>query len=147
MKRVLSIIIAALIIGAGIVLWTNSNKDKQSSNTNTSTDMSDMDMPTNTSQSSNSNSSTETTQTNAVTIKDFAFGPTSITVKKGTKVTWTNQDAVGHDVTPDNPSDEFKQSDLLSKGESYSVTFNTVGTFTYFCSPHPYMKAKVIVTE
>jgi amicyanin len=66
-------------------------------------------------------------------------------VKVGTKVTWTNQDSVGHDVVADTESPDAPKSDLLRKGESYSFTFNKAGTYTYYCSPHPYMKGTVIV--
>lgn len=86
-------------------------------------------------------------EASAVTIENYAYSPASIRVKKGTTVTWTNQDSVKHDVMPDKPSDDFKASDLLAKGESYSFTFNTVGTYSYYCSPHPYMKATVEVVE
>ncbi len=36
---------------------------------------------------------------NSVTIANFAFSPQSLTVKAGTKVTWTNNDSVTHTVT------------------------------------------------
>jgi len=144
MKKVLPIILAALLIGAGIVLFTSQDKDKQPTSTDT-TDMTAMDMPANSDQPSTAQ--VQPISTNAVTIKDMAFAPGDITIKKGTTVTWTNQDTVGHDVTPVKPTSEFKQSEMLSKGESYSVTFNTVGTFAYFCTPHPFMKAQVTVTE
>lgn len=81
----------------------------------------------------------------AVSIKDFAFGPTTITVKKGTTVTWTNQDGPKHTVTAD--GSEGPKSGLLAKGESTSYTFNSVGSFPYHCEPHPFMKATVVVTE
>lgn len=85
--------------------------------------------------------------TNSVTIRDFSFGPSKITVKKGTTVTWTNEDGVNHDVTPTNESAAFEGSDLFGKGESYSFTFNAVGNYSYYCSPHPYMKGTVEVVE
>lgn len=84
---------------------------------------------------------------NSIDIKDYAFQPAKITVKKGTTVSWTNQDSDRHDVTPTDESTDFKASKLLAKGESYSYTFNTAGTFSYYCSPHPYMKGTVEVTE
>src|SRR6476469_3440706 len=40
----------------------------------------------------------------AVTIKDFAFGPSTLEVAAGTTVTWTNQDSAGHTVTADDGS-------------------------------------------
>lgn len=85
--------------------------------------------------------------TNQVTYKSFDVVQPSIKVKKGTTVTWTNEDSAKHDVTPEVETDEFKASQLFGKGETYSVTFNTVGKFTYYCSPHPYMKGTVEVTE
>jgi plastocyanin len=80
-------------------------------------------------------------------IKDFAFSPKTLKIKKGATVTWTNRDSAKHDIDPDNESPDFKESELLAQGESYSFTFNTVGTYTYHCSPHPYMKATVEVVE
>lgn len=87
-------------------------------------------------------------QSNAITIKGFAFSPTSLTVKKGTTVTWTNQDDAHHTVTSDTGSAPGgPASQLLAKGQSYSLTFGTAGTFNYHCDPHPYMKGTVVVTE
>jgi plastocyanin len=83
--------------------------------------------------------------TASVAIEDFAFTPTTITVKKGTKVTWTNNDSAPHDVTV--TSGEGPKSDRMETGDTYSYTFDTAGTFNYFCSIHPGMTAKVIVTE
>lgn len=84
----------------------------------------------------------------SVDIQGFAFQPASITVKKGTTVTWTNRDDARHDVTADDDSVAgAPQSELFGKGESYSFTFDTVGEFEYHCSPHPYMEAKVTVVE
>ncbi len=86
-------------------------------------------------------------ETDKVTMEDFAFVPAKIKVKKGTTVTWTNQDSAKHNVAPDMPSAEFKEGELIGKDGNYSFTFNTVGSFSYYCSPHPYMKASVEVVE
>lgn len=83
----------------------------------------------------------------SVDIRDYAFTPAKITVKVGATVTWTNEDGMSHDITPDEETADFKASALFSKGESYSVTFNTAGTYTYYCSPHPYMKGTVEVVQ
>ncbi len=83
------------------------------------------------------------TKETAITIENFAFSPATITVKKGTKVTWTNQDSVKHTVTSDTGSEI--SGPLIGKGETFSYVFDTVGSFSYHCQPHPNMKANVIV--
>lgn len=84
----------------------------------------------------------EVMEKSSVEIRNFAFGPKTLTIKKGTTVTWTNQDSVAHTVTSDDGSFE---TDLLAKGESGSVTFDKAGTYSYHCTPHPNMKATIIV--
>lgn len=61
----------------------------------------------------------------SVSIKDFKFQPQELTVKEGTKVTWTNNDASDHTVTAE--SNEFDQH--LKPGEKFSYVFNKKGTF------------------
>lgn len=75
-----------------------------------------------------------------VDIRNNMFSPQEITVKAGDTVTWTNQDPAKHDV-------DFKdfKSPLLGKGETYSHTFETAGTYSYYCDVHPFMKGRVIV--
>ena len=79
----------------------------------------------------------------AVEIKNFAFNPTEITIKAGGTVTWTNADAMGHDILSD--SGESFKSELLSTGQSFSHTFTAAGTYQYHCGIHPSMIGKVIV--
>ncbi|MEX2550278.1 MAG: plastocyanin/azurin family copper-binding protein [Nitriliruptoraceae bacterium] len=65
-------------------------------------------------------------------------------VEVGDTVTWTNDDdAMMHTVTADDGSFD---SGLLDAGDSWSYTFTEAGEFEYFCSPHPWMRAKVVVT-
>jgi len=78
----------------------------------------------------------------AVEISNFAFSPASLTVAKGTTVTWTNKDSVQHSATSDNGKFD---TGLIPQNQSASVTFNNSGTFNYHCTPHPQMKAKIIV--
>lgn len=84
----------------------------------------------------------------AVGISDFKYSPQALVVKKGSTVTWTNQDDVGHDITSDSDSEKRGlASPLLSKGQTFSHTFSEVGTYAYHCKPHPYMTASVQVVE
>jgi plastocyanin len=77
-----------------------------------------------------------------IEIKDFAFAPADLTVRAGTKVTWVNRDAAPHDAAADG---EGWRTEVLSKGDSATITFDTPGAYTYHCSIHPYMKAVVTV--
>ena len=79
---------------------------------------------------------------NSVSIANFAFSPTSITIKVGATITWTNNDSVAHTVTSD--SGVFDSGNLAA-GKSYTYTFSKAGTFPYHCAVHPSMKASVIV--
>lgn len=80
---------------------------------------------------------------NSVEISNFAFSPATLTIKAGDTVVWTNQDSVSHTVTSDSGSE--LGSSTLGNGQTYSRTFNTAGTYSYHCSIHTYMKAKIIV--
>ena len=79
---------------------------------------------------------------NIINIQSFAFNPSTLTVKAGTKVTWTNNDSVAHTVTSD--SGKF-DSGNISPGQSFSYTFTNTGTFNYHCTIHPMMKGTVVV--
>jgi plastocyanin len=77
-----------------------------------------------------------------VTIKDFSFGPATLTIHVGDTVTWTNQGPTEHTATGTNGS---FNTGVLQKGHSASHTFGTAGTFPYFCALHPFMKASITV--
>jgi len=91
-------------------------------------------------------SNTSVTSSKAsVTIDNYAFSPTPLTVKAGTAITWTNDDSVAHTVTSD--SGTVLNSPLIKPGTSFSFTFTTPGTYTYHCSIHPDMHGTVVVTS
>ncbi len=80
----------------------------------------------------------------AITISSAqnGFVPKTITVKKGTTVTWTNRDNNTHTVS----SDAFN-SPSLAPNDTYQRTFNTVESFDYNCSIHPSMTATINVVQ
>ncbi len=78
--------------------------------------------------------------TNDVAIKDFVFMPRELAVKKGTTVTWTNEDSTPHIIAFSD-----SESQQLGKGDTYSKKFDTTGTFEYHCSIHPSMQGTVVV--
>jgi plastocyanin len=82
-----------------------------------------------------------------VVMKDIAFKPTKIDVKKGATVTWTNEDSVGHDVTSTGGPAKFSSGTAggLSNGDTFKHTFTKAGTYDYVCTVHSNMKASVTV--
>jgi len=147
-RKSLPIIIVLVIIAAvvGLVLANNNNNDTNTTPSPTPPPASSSN--DNSSDSNNNNSSNNTTQpaaTNKVTISNFSFSPSQITVKKGTTVTWTNSDNTPHTVTAD--SGTGPNSDTLQSGDTYSFKFDTVGSFSYHCSFHSYMHGTVVVTD
>lgn len=78
-----------------------------------------------------------------VEIKGMKYEPKILTVAAGTTVTWVNVDDMPHTVTDRN---RVFRSAGLDTNDSFSYTFTTPGAFDYFCTVHPYMTAKVVVT-
>jgi len=78
-----------------------------------------------------------------VEIRAHGFSVPSLTVKAGTTVTWINHDDDAHTVT--STANAFR-SPGLDTAETFSFTFTQPGTYEYFCTLHPLMTGKVVVT-
>jgi nitrite reductase (NO-forming) len=72
------------------------------------------------------------------------YSPGTLTVVLGVNgtVTWVNNDSSPHTVTA---TDGSFNSGNLNGGQSWSHTFTEPGTYTYYCSYHPWMKGTIIV--
>jgi plastocyanin len=84
-----------------------------------------------------------------VLIFNYAFYPKTLTIKKGTTVTWINMDWAVHTVesgTHDEPLELF-DSGSLGHMAVFSYTFNEPGIYKYHCDPHPWMEGVIIVEE
>lgn len=79
-------------------------------------------------------------EANTITIQNFAFNPGTLTIKQGTKVTWTNQDSAIHRIK----SETFNSQDL-SQRDKFEFTFKDKGSFDYICGIHPSMQGKIVV--
>jgi plastocyanin len=79
-----------------------------------------------------------------VTMQGYAFTPATLTVPAGSTVTWTNQDTAPHDVKTTSGPVQI-HSPMLNKGESWSFTFTTAGSYAYYCTVHPNMTAGIAV--
>jgi plastocyanin len=79
----------------------------------------------------------------AVTIRDYLYKPASITVPKGTTVTFTNRDSTPHTATS-RESGAF-ESGSIDSGKAGRVRLDETGTFAYYCLFHPFMKGTIVV--
>jgi plastocyanin len=77
-----------------------------------------------------------------IVIKDFMFGPASVTVKAGTTVTWVNRDDEPHTIASDSG---LYRSGALDTGGEFHFTFDRPGTYHYVCTIHPRMLGTIIV--
>jgi len=84
----------------------------------------------------------ETAATISIGSASTGYVPATLTVKKGTTVTWTNQDSTTHNVVGSG-----WQSQQLKYRESFQKQFNTVGSFDYHCGDHPVMQGTINVVQ
>jgi len=83
-------------------------------------------------------------ETREVVIDNYKFAPADLTIPVGTTVTWVNHDAEVHTVTAADSPKSFKSSGM-DTDDKFSFTFTKPGSYSYICSVHPYMMAKIIV--
>jgi len=141
-RNLIILTVAAIVLIGGVILFAGSQGSSPVPSTIPTEAVQEQPSPTEVLQKEEGAPPKAGVEKLNVEIKNFAFGPKTLTVKKGTTIIWTNQDSVGHTATSDDGSFD---TGLLAKGESESVTFDKAGTFTYHCTPHPYMKATIIV--
>jgi plastocyanin len=130
-KIIIGVIIAVIVIGGAAYFLNKGNSYQQN-----------MPSQTQTQTNTNPTNGSSVMAKNGVTIQNMAFSPATLTVKVGDKVTWTNQDSVGHSSTAD---DNSFDTGVIAQGQSGTNTFAKAGTYTYHCSVHPNMKATIIV--
>ena len=82
---------------------------------------------------------------------DKFYDPDPINVAMGATVTWTNDDTTLHTVTSGSPESgaasgsEFDSS-YLAASKTFQHAFASAGTFDYYCTLHPFMVGKVVVS-
>ena len=82
------------------------------------------------------------------------FVPKLVNIQLGidNHLIWINDDDVAHTVTPDHRSEdsysgEFGSTGVVLPGESYEFLFTEDNEIDYHCTPHPWMKGKIIITK
>lgn len=85
-----------------------------------------------------------TGKTYKVRIANFVFADRTLAVPVGSTVTWVNEDDIPHTVV----SSDRKtfRSKVLDTDDSFTFTFTAAGEYPYFCSVHPQMTGKIVVT-
>ena len=78
-----------------------------------------------------------------VTIDDFAFDPATLTVNKGTKVTWRFADTTAHNVTVTSGPARFASPDKRSG--TYKRKLRKAGTYKIVCTLHGGMRQTITV--
>ena len=68
-----------------------------------------------------------------VVMGGLSFSPTVVHVAPGATVLWTNSSPLAHTVTADDGSFD---SGMVDADSTFTVTFDTPGTYQYFCQPH-----------
>lgn len=77
-------------------------------------------------------------------MKNFQYQPAQLNVKPGDTVEFKNEDIYDHTVTADDGSFD---SGLIEGGHSWRLTVTKAGTIAYHCTPHPNMKAQLVVAS
>jgi plastocyanin len=72
----------------------------------------------------------------AVVALDNRFEPKEVTITAGSTVTWTNGGSNTHDVVPAEGTDFGVSPKDFKPDATYSHTFETPGTYAYYCSLH-----------
>ncbi len=85
------------------------------------------------SDSTNSSLAPSNIPPNTVVMGASSFNPATLTVARGTTITWRNDDRDVHTSTSDNTG--WDTGDMQS-GTSSTTAFNTAGTFKYHCTYH-----------
>jgi plastocyanin len=137
MKKIIVSLVVLVLVGLATYYFVFNNNSSVVSNTYAPS--------TNTQSTTNVDTQSQKQSVVNIDIKGFAFNPSSIDIKVGTKVIWTNNDNVPHTVTSD--SGTTLNSPTLSPGETFSFTFENIGTYNYHCNIHKMMKGVVNVTN
>jgi plastocyanin len=86
--------------------------------------------------------------TESVSVQASSFSPSTVSIRPGGTVTWTNAGPVQHTITPTNggQAGAWPSKTLpAQQGATFTHTFTTAGTFNYFCTIHNGMTGTIRV--
>jgi|GEM_PF-1990137 plastocyanin len=89
--------------------------------------------------------------THDVSIVNFAFSPSTLTVSQGDSVKWTNTTAnTTHTTTSDSTNPDATKGlslwdQILNAGQTFTFSFTAAGAYTYHCAIHTFMTASISI--
>jgi plastocyanin len=75
----------------------------------------------------------------------LVFDKASVSLAKGERITFTNEDEVIHNIHIFGPGDDQKDLGLQKPGATLSYTFDKAGSYMVRCNIHPSVKMAVTV--
>lgn len=142
---IIGVIIAVLVIG-GVTAYALTNQQEPAPNS----EQTQADTPTGSDDRASDTAPTPSERV-AISFTDNGFEPDSVTVKKGTVITVTNNSSedvqFSSDEHPSHRDNTEMNLKVLSPGESGSYTANTVGTWGFHDHLNDEMTGTVTVTE
>lgn len=80
-----------------------------------------------------------------ITIQNFAFQPTTLTVAPGTTITVVNKDSTAHTVTDTASPAAFDTGDIAAGATVTFTAPSKAGSYSYDCTIHPFMHGTLTV--
>jgi plastocyanin len=81
-----------------------------------------------------------------VEIRNFEFSPSELHIAAGTTVRWRNTVDNYHTVTPDGHA-TWQQWQTTKTGETFEFTFETPGSYPYYCAAHRSLMTGTVIVE
>lgn len=127
LDRILAVLGSALVLATGAVALVS---DKAASNEGSA---------------SASQRAGSVKKADRIEITDFKYKPPAVQVKVGSTVTFVNNDRAEH--TGTSKASGVFDTGSIKQGETRTVVLKKAGSFNYYCSFHPFMKAKIQVVN
>lgn len=80
----------------------------------------------------------------SIKIANYAYQPTALTVRAGTKITVTNSDQTAHTATARTGAFD---SGTVTSGKPQSFTVTKPGVYHYYCQFHAFMSGTITVIK
>ena len=137
-NTVIGIVVLVLLVAGGVFIAQSGDGEESAT-----------PAPTQASQPTAQASAQSENSSQTVEIGSNGFSPATLTVTKGTSVTFVNKSGrsveVASDPHPTHTNLKGFESDALRDGASFSFTFDKAGTWGYHDHLRPSMTAKVVV--